>query len=148
MLSELSSMNMPRSRCEVWIHAVWTVKNREPLLDDKFRRKLFAHIYKRFREPPLIVDAVGGVSDHVHCLFSISPVHTIAQALKDIKGESSRLINSSLWIEGSFSWQEGYGAFSVSPSQLSKVRNYIFRQEEHHINKNFDEEIALFNSLL
>lgn len=138
---------MPRSRCEIWIHAVWTVKNREPLLYDKFRRKLFAHVYKRFRESPVIVSAVGGVSDHVHCLFSISATHTIAVALKDIKGESSRLINSSLWIDGAFSWQQGYGAFSVSPSQLQSVRNYIFRQEEHHATKSFDEEIRFIDSL-
>jgi putative transposase len=143
---------MPRSRCEIWIHAVWAVKNREPLLHDKFRRKLFAHIYKRFRESPVIVTAVGGVSDHVHCLFSISPTYCISKAMKskamkDIKGESSRLINSCLWVEGTFFWQEGYGAFSVSPSQLSRVRNYIFRQEQYHATKSFDEEIKLFDSL-
>jgi putative transposase len=137
---------MPRSRCEIWIHAIWTVKNREPLLHDGFRKKLFAHIYNRFREYPVIVDAVGGVKDHVHCLFSISSTYSVAKAMKDMKGESSRLINSSLWVEGTFSWQEGYGAFSVSPSQLDKVRNYIYRQEQHHAKKSFEEEIKFFDS--
>lgn len=138
---------MPRSKCDIWIHAVWAVKNREPLLSDSFRKKLFAHIYNRFRERPFIVNAVGGVADHAHCLFSISATYTVAKAMKDIKGESSRLVNSSLWIEGVFSWQEGYGAFSVSPSQLDKVRNYIFRQEQHHSHKSFEEELRLFETL-
>ena len=138
---------MPRSRCDIWVHAVWAVKNREPLLSDSFRKKLFIHIYNRFREPPFIVDTVGGVKDHVHCLFSISATCTVAKAMKDIKGESSRLINSSLWIEGTFSWKEGYGAFSVSPSQLGKVRNYIYRQEQHHSTISFEEEVKLIEDL-
>lgn len=138
---------MPRSRCEIWIHAVWTVKNREPLLHEIFRRKLFAHIYKRFNELPVKMGAVGGIADHVHCLFAVSSSHTISKAMKDIKGESSRLINSSDWTEGTFQWQEGYGAFSVSPSQLPKVRNYIFRQEQHHATKSFEEEMKLFEGL-
>ncbi len=122
------------------------LKAGKPLLYDSFRKKLFAHIYSRFRETPFIVDAVGGVKNHVHCLVFLSATYTVAKAMKDIKGESSGLINSSLWVEDTFFWQEGYGAFSVSPSQLAKVRNYIYHQEQHHFSQSFDEELRLFEN--
>ena len=84
--------------------------------------------------------SIGGVSDHIHVFFGYKPHQTLPDLMKDIKGSSSKWINSKNLIMGKFKWQEGYGAFSYSHSQIAKVSSYIQRQEEHHRKITFREE--------
>lgn len=78
--------------------------------------------------------------DHVHILFGFRPSQSLSDLMQDIKGSSSKWINEKRFIKGKFSWQEGYGAFSYSKSELPKVIQYIRNQEEHHKKRTFIEE--------
>jgi REP element-mobilizing transposase RayT len=82
--------------------------------------------------------------DHVHILFGMRPTQSVSELMQDIKGDSSKWINSKKFLPGKFSWQEGYGAFSYGRSQLSQVIKYIEKQQEHHKKKTFLEEYKEF----
>jgi len=84
--------------------------------------------------------AINGVGDHVHMLIGYKPNQNLSDLLKDIKGSSSGWINSKMFIKGKFNWQEGYGAFSYSHSQIDNVVKYINNQEAHHSKRSFEEE--------
>jgi REP element-mobilizing transposase RayT len=86
-----------------------------------------------------VAEIVGGVEDHVHLLVSLRPVHCIADVLRDMKKESTNWVKEH--FERGFSWQEGYAAFTVSPSATNSVRNYIANQEEHHRKYSFVDEL-------
>jgi putative transposase len=139
---------MSKSLFQIWIHAIWTVKNRAPALDKSFRYELFHHIKISTREKDIYIDTINGVEDHVHCLFMLKSTQTVAKVLKEIKGESSRWINERNLIGGHFEWQRGYGAFSVSPNVADKVRNYVYNQEKHHQTMGFEEEMKRFEEIL
>jgi len=139
--------SMTRSYLTVWIHAVWSVKHREPLLRKSIRLALFKHVHENVRRKDIYLDCINGVEDHVHCLFSLKSTQTIANVLRDIKGEASKWLNDNQVIEGTFEWQEGYGAFSVSPTGLKRVRSYIFNQEKRHQTMTFAEELKQFEGM-
>jgi REP element-mobilizing transposase RayT len=86
-----------------------------------------------------VPEAVGGVADHVHLLVGLRATRTLADVLREIKSVSSAWVHEEVGV-GSFAWQEGYGAFTVSASQLENVRDYIQQQEEHHRTRRFREE--------
>ena len=88
--------------------------------------------------------AINGMPDHIHVLFGMRPSQSLSDLLQDIKGNSSQWINNRKFVRGKFSWQEGYGAFSYSKSQIPQVIRYIERQEEHHKKKTFIEEYKEF----
>jgi len=87
---------------------------------------------------------VNGVEDHVHCFVGMSPTLAIADLVRDIKSGSSKFINERKFVLGEFQWQEGYGAFSYSHSQIELVYDYVLKQEEHHEKKSFKEEYLGF----
>ena len=82
--------------------------------------------------------------DHTHVLIGLKPNIAISDLVRDIKAGSSKFINDQKWVRGKFNWQEGFGAFSYSKSQLNTVINYILNQEEHHHKKTFREEYIEF----
>ena len=84
--------------------------------------------------------AIGGMADHVHILINMKPNIALSDLVRDIKAYSSKFINGKKWMIGKFSWQEGFGAFSYSYSQLHSVANYIENQEEHHSRRSFRDE--------
>ncbi len=90
-----------------------------------------------------IPETIGGVEDHVHMLVGLRATHRLADVLKEIKASSSKWVHQEL-KKPLFSWQEGYGAFTVSASQIDVVKNYINNQEEHHRKKTFQEEYLEF----
>ena len=117
---------------KIWIHLIWSTKNRYPFLDNEIRYKIFNHILENAKEKGFFIDMINGYSDHCHVLISLNPKYAISEVVNNIKGEASHWINSEKLTATHFAWQEGYSAFSVSESQVEKVRNYIKRQEEHH----------------
>lgn len=129
---------------KIWIHFVWSTKNREPYLTDEIRNKVFQHIRENARAKDIYIDFVGGYIDHVHCLVSLGTEQTIKQIMQLIKGESSHWINQNSLCGEKFEWQNEYFAVSVSESVVEKVRHYISRQEEHHQVKTFDDEFNEF----
>jgi putative transposase len=129
---------------KVWIHFVWSTKNRKPLLTGEIRRKVFRHIRENAKAKDIHIDFIGGYVDHVRCLISLGAEQTIKQIMQLIKGESSRWINQSNLCREKFEWQNDYFAVSVSENAIDNVRDYIGRQEEHHKKKTFDEEFENF----
>src|SRR4030043_413284 len=96
-----------------------------------------AGIIKNKGQKPIIVN---GVSDHAHVFVGLKPSMALSDLVRDVKNNSSNFINDHAWIQGKFSWQEGYGAFSYSHSQIPYVYNYILNQEVHHHKQTFQEE--------
>ena len=132
---------------KVYIHFVWSTKNRVPLLNSKeIRQKVWNHIKENAPKKGIFIDYVNGYSDHCHCLVSMNSNQTIQQIMQLIKGESSFWINKHLITEQKFEWQDEYYAVSVSESMIEAVRNYIKNQEEHHLNNTFNQEFDEFIS--
>ena len=142
---------------KVYIHFVWSTKNREPFLDSKeLRVKIWNHIRTNAKEKGIFIDFINGYSEHCHCLISLGVDQTIQKVMQLIKGESSFWINKEQLLDETsyamkndllkFEWQDEYFAVSVSESMLDKVRNYIKNQEEHHTTKTFQDEYDEFIS--
>jgi REP element-mobilizing transposase RayT len=121
-----------------FIHCIFSTKDRRPLIDASRMAELYAYLEGIARGEGFSLIAGGGTANHVHLLFVLPAQHPLAHAVQKLKGSSSR------WMGRSFSWQEGYGAFSVSPSQVPAVKKYIRNQEQHHRKRDFEQEfIAL-----
>jgi REP element-mobilizing transposase RayT len=125
---------------QIYIQVIFAVKGRENLINQVWKddlNKYIAGIIKGKGQKPIIVN---GVADHIHAFIGLKPSMAISDLVRDIKNNSSNFINEHKWVKGKFSWQEGYGAFSYSHSQIDEVYNYILHQEEHHKKKSFREE--------
>ena len=130
---------MPSTHLSLNYHIVFSTKNREPILAASRRAELHAYLGGILRDLGGVAQEVGGVADHVHFLAALKATHCLADVLRDTKTGSSRWIHETMRIR-SFAWQEGYGAVTVSPSDVPRVRRYVARQEEHHRKKTFQEE--------
>ncbi len=119
----------------LYVHIVWATWDRLPLLTDAVKDLAYACIQRECREQKATVIALGGVEDHVHLLLRIPATEGIAALVKRVKGVSSRIIGQAIPSETPFKWQGSYGAFSVSPWDVSKIRGYIACQQEHHRNR-------------
>jgi putative transposase len=133
---------MPQSLSNVLVHIVFSTKERHPfLLDTALRAAMHKHltaVSAQLRCPAL---RIGGVEDHVHILARQARTITLAEWVKEIKRTSSLWAKEARQGCDAFQWQAGYGAFSVSQSQSATVERYIARQEEHHRNLSFQEEL-------
>ena len=129
---------MPSTHISLHYHIVFYTKERRRTIADPWREQLHAYIGGITREFGAVAQSIGGTGDHVHILAGLKATHTVADVVRHIKR------GSSAWIHqhgvSKFAWQEGYGAFTVSSSQLSKVQHYIANQMEHHRTKSFEEE--------
>ena len=126
---------------KVYIHFVWSTKNRFPFLNSlELREKMWKHIKENGKEKGIFIDFVNGYSDHCHCLVSLKSDQTIQKVIQMIKGESAFWFNKQNFILEKFGWQDEYFAVSVSESMIENVRNYIRNQETHHSIKSFDDE--------
>ncbi|MGH9554851.1 MAG: IS200/IS605 family transposase [Terriglobales bacterium] len=105
---------------------------------------LYAFISTVARDCGITVLAIGGTDDHIHILLSLPATITLAKAMQTLKGVSSKWIHDTFSEKKSFAWQEGYGAFSVSISQIPKTAAYINNQQQHHKKQSFEEEFVLF----
>ena len=128
---------------KLYYHIVWGTKNRQGIILPDFESDLYRVMAAKVIDLDGIVHAIGGVEDHVHLLVGLRATHRLADVLKDIKSSSSKWVHEEL-KKPLFSWQEGYGAFTVSASQIEVVKNYIANQEEHHRKKTFQEEYLEF----
>jgi REP element-mobilizing transposase RayT len=129
---------MPSSHIASYFHLVFSTKNRLPLLAVEWRERLHAYLGGIVKGMDAVPLAVGGVSDHVHLQVSLKSKHRLDYFLRNLKADSSAFVHQELLK--TFEWQKGYGAFSVSPANISKVSNYVLNQEKHHRKKTFVEE--------
>jgi REP element-mobilizing transposase RayT len=132
------------SYIKVWIHAVWTTKNKKPVLFQDKRNIIFDHIIENGKEKSLFIDTVNGHKDHVHCLFRLRNDMTIMKTIQLIKGESSFWANKNKILNEKLYWQKEYFAVSLSESAVERVRKYINNQTEHHRKKSWQQELDEF----
>lgn len=128
----------------IWVHLVFSTKNREAFLHPKIRKQVFQHIKQNAETKDIWLDCVNGYADHAHCLGSLNKEQSISKVAQLIKGESSFWINQNKLVDGKFVWQDDYWAVSVSESHLRQTRKYIINQEEHHRKTTFKKEVDVF----
>lgn len=129
---------------KIWVHLVFSTKNRQPLIIPEITELLNNHIRQNCKEKEIFLKEINGHVDHIHCLISLGKDQSISKITQLIKGESSFWINKEKLIKETFIWQDDYFAVSVSESQIQAVSNYIRNQEKHHQKKTFAEEVDEF----
>ncbi len=129
---------------QIFIQIVFAVKGRENLIADSWKEELFKYISGIITKKGHKSIIVNGVKDHIHIFVGLKPSMSISDLVRDIKNNSSNFINEKKYVKGKFSWQEGFGAFSYSNSQVEIVYQYILNQEKHHIKTTFKEEYHEF----
>jgi putative transposase len=135
---------MPNTYTQLYLHYVFAVQSRENVISAKWEESLYKYISGIITNKGQKLMVINGMPNHIHILVGIRPSITIADLARDIKSNAAKYVNDNRLVAGKFSWQEGYGAFSVSPSQVSKVATYIENQKEHHKAMTFkDEYLAL-----
>jgi putative transposase len=131
---------MPSTYTSLHFHIVFSTKNREPFIAAEWRSRLHEYLGGMVRGMGGVSLGVGGVADHVHLLVGLKPTHCLADFLRDLKKDATNWVKDTLGHRF-FAWQEGYSAFTVSPTAVEPVRGYVSNQEEHHRNKSFREEL-------
>jgi len=121
-------------------HIVFSTKYRKRHINDSFKDELYSYLGGIIRGEKGHLIEVGGIADHIHILAGFSPTTSVSYMLQHIKGNSSKWINEHKMTPTRFEWQSGYGAFTVSQSQVPSVRRYVQQQEEHHAKTTFEEE--------
>ena len=135
---------MAQSLSLILIHVVFSTKDRVPLLDSSVRPSLYAYLASVARNADCECFRVGGVADHVHLAIGLSRTVTVAKLIEELKTSSSKWLKSQSPGLFGFAWQRGYGSFSVGPSDLNALLQYIDNQEEHHRTRTFQEEYRAF----
>ncbi len=135
---------MPNTYTQIYIQIVFAVKGRKNLIAKQNREELHKYITGIVQNREQKMLSIFSMPDHTHLLVGIKPNIAISDLVRDIKAGSSKFINDNHWINGKFNWQEGFGAFSYSKSQIDNVSKYILNQEEHHKKQTFKEEYLDF----
>ena len=131
---------MANTYTQLYIHFVFAVRHREALLHCDWDERLRLYIAAISQNNGHKILAINNMPDHIHMLVGLNPVQSISELMRIIKGDSSEWINKEHLTKRKFSWQEGYGAFSHSRSQIDSVVKYIHNQQEHHRKVGFLEE--------
>ena len=135
---------MPQSLSNLYIHLIFSTKNRAPLLVKEQRSDLHAYlstVLANLNSPTVLINSV---EDHVHILFKMARTVSLAQIVEDVKKSSSKWLKTQSPSHASFAWHAGYGSFSVSESNVAKVTSYIRDQEQHHRKQTFQDEYLEF----
>ena len=122
---------MAKSYCNLLYHIVFSTKGREPWLEGEMRERCLAYLGGAIRDTGGVALIVNGTADHVHILARLRQEPAVSDVIRDLKSNSSGWVHRT-FLRSAFAWQSGYGAFTVSHSQVPLVRRYIERQEEHH----------------
>lgn len=131
---------MANTYFQIYIHVVFAVEGRQNLIRSEYNDELQKYIVGIVSSQNHKLIAINNMPDHLHLLIGLRPDVSLSDLVGDIKAFSSKFINQKRWVAGRFSWQEGFGAFSHSRSQLSTVIRYIQNQPKHHLKKSFHDE--------
>jgi len=135
---------MANTYSQIYLHIIFAVQNRQCLVPQKHKEELHKYFSGLITNRGSKMLAVNCMPDHTHIFIGYKPTLSIPELVKEIKVASNQFINRKRWINGRFRWQEGYGAFSYSHSQLSVVMNYVKNQEKHHQKSTFKAEYIRF----
>lgn len=131
---------MPNTYTQLYIHFVFAVKYRAALLDSKWDERVRLYITATTQNNGHKMLAINNMPDHLHMLIGLNPSQSLSDLMRMVKGDSSEFINKEKLTIGRFQWQDGYGAFTHSKSQIDKVVKYIHHQQEHHKRLSFLDE--------
>ena len=131
---------MAHTFSQIYVQAVFAVSARQCLIKPYFKEEVQKYITGILRNKGQKLIAINCMPDHAHLLIGLKPNMALSDLMRDVKSDSSELINRKKWIRGRFNWQEGFGAFSYSHSQLDSVIAYVRNQEAHHERKSFKNE--------
>ena len=133
---------MASTYTKIYIHLIFSTKNREPIIRPEFEDRLKAYMIGIARNFGVRILAINGTTDHMHILSMIPSRMAISKIVQLIKGGSSKWLNETVTNGHKFRWQKGYGAFSVNESMVPTTIRYIRKQKEHHQNMCFDKEMS------
>ncbi len=125
---------------QLYVHFVFAVKYRQAVIEQLWQDRLQKYITGIIQKNGHKLLAINNMPDHMHLFIGLNPKQSIAELMRLVKGDSSEFINKEGFTKRKFQWQEGYGAFSNSKSQINAVVNYILNQQKHHLKKSFKEE--------
>ena len=131
---------MPNTYTQIHIQVVFAVQNRDCIISTQWKDELYKYMTGIVQKNNHKLLGINGMPDHIHMLIGLRPTQSVSDLMQDIKGSSSKWINDKGFLRSRFSWQEGYGAFSYSKSELTRVLTYIENQERHHAKKDFYTE--------
>ena len=123
---------MAFSKSSLWIHIIFSTKNRIPYLSWDVRNDVCSWLKEEAFKNEILIDIVNGVDDHLHVLVKLKNKQSVSEVVKWIKGSSSYYLNKKYNWEPKFSWQNGYAVYSVSENNINETRRYIFNQEKRH----------------
>ena len=130
---------MLHTHSRIWIHIIWTTKNRQRIIHKDQGIVLFDFLINKAKELGIGFERLNIQPEHIHGLIDLPTDRTVADYMHDIKGSTSHMLNKECY-KSRFTWQRGYGAYSVSASKVNQVINYIKNQKEHHRGETFEEE--------
>lgn len=125
----------------IWVHCVWTTKDRIPYLRDQIRQNVISHIRENAKLKGIYIDHINGYNEHLHTLISLGGKQNTSDIMQKIKGESSYWINKNKMTRLKFEWQDDYYAVSIGMSQVENLREYIRDQVNHHHKVSFKDEL-------
>jgi putative transposase len=131
---------MSNTYTQIYIHSVFTVQNRISLVRSEWKDELYKYITGIVKNNGHKMIAINGMPDHIHIFIGLKPSQSVSLLMQNIKEHSSKWIKSKGFVKSAFKWQEGFGAFSYSISQIDSVVKYIHKQQFHHRKKTFIEE--------
>ncbi|MBS1528778.1 MAG: IS200/IS605 family transposase [Bacteroidetes bacterium] len=131
---------MPNTYTQLYIHCVFAVKYRKAAIQPDWEERLHRYITGILQNNGHKLLAINSVPDHLHFFVGLDPKQSISEMMRLAKGDSSEFVNKERFTERKFQWQDGYGAFSNSRSQIDSVVKYIMNQKQHHAKKTFKEE--------
>jgi putative transposase len=135
---------MSQSLANVLLHIIFSTKGRHPYIDENIAPELYAYMTSVFITHKSFVHGIGGVEDHVHLFVTLPRTLTISDLLEEVKKNSSKWVKTKGQQYNNFSWQRGFGVFSVSASRHNVVAAYIANQKEHHKTQTFQDEYRKF----
>ena len=139
-----NQINMPNTFTQIHLQLIFAVQNRESLIAREWKHELYKYFTVIIQHAGHKMIIVNGMPDHVHVVMGMRPTQSLSDLMKHLKGDSSKWINEKRFVKGHFQWQEGYGAFSYSKSQLPVLIKYVKNQEIHHEQRTFLEEYKEF----
>jgi REP element-mobilizing transposase RayT len=135
---------MPHSYVNLIYHIIFSTKDREPMIAGEYQARLYEYIGGIIRAQGGIALAINGVADHVHILAKLRQDKALSDLIRDFKSNASNWMHSIFPEQKDFAWQNGYGAFTVSASQIAEVSRYIADQKKHHQKRSFRDEFVAF----
>ena len=135
---------MANTYTQIHLQVIFAVKKRNALIQNEWKDELYKYITGIIQEQDHKLLAINGMPDHIHVFFGMRPIQSLSTLIQEIKQDSSKWINQKKFIRERFEWQQGFGAFSYSKSQASRVITYVQNQEAHHRKINFLDEYKKF----